>query len=368
MILPAVSSTGRAAQARLNADKAAEHPQPQATAEAEPEEGSAVAVAQRLAQISDEMSAALTQFRARRHFEQKSDGLTDSFERVLDDDILPKVQHLLRLAPLAAQPVAWLLQMARKLFADDSDLACVLRALLRRRTLDKVSRQRLETLLHTVVAQACPKRLKAGINAALKARMFGAAMAVRAALLRETYRDFLESDDGPVGCYQDWIALYGLTQRLHVLAFVEAALLTDISAQDPSCSRLEFGRLLARLNELKHLRSAETRFVAGVLGDALVCRHNPDEADWLVFLFGLLTCPDELDELLLGVVGEALLLSPHRERSALLQTLRRLSLALPLALFADDQAPLRLAQQFSGLADLVWRHEGLALGHTGGDS
>src|SRR5690606_22912075 len=137
---------GRAAQARLNAEKAAEHPQPQATAETDLDDSGTAGVLQRFVQISDEMSAALAQFRGRRQFELKSDSLTDNFERVLDDDTVPKVRQILSLARLGDKPISWLLQMARKLFADDSDLALVLRELLRRKKLEKSTRQRLETL------------------------------------------------------------------------------------------------------------------------------------------------------------------------------------------------------------------------------
>jgi type III secretion system protein len=366
MILPPFSIGGRAAQARLNADKAAEHPQPPIDAEAAPDDSATAAVAQRLVQISDELSAALTQFRSRRLFELKSDALTDSFERVLEDDTVPKAHQVLSLARLAEKPVDWLLQMARSLFPDDSDLALVLRALLRRKSLEARTRQRLKTLLQAVVAQASPKRMNAGINAALKARMFGKSMAVRAGLLRETYRDFLESDDGPLSCYQDWIALYGPSQRQVVLAFIEAALLTDINAQDPSCSRAEFGQLLSRVNDLKCLRSADDLFIGALLGDAIVCQHNPHEADWLVFLFGVLTYPDELDQLLLAALGEGVLLSAHRERSTVLQTVRRFSLQLPLPLFADEDAPQRLATQFTRLADVAYAHECIDQRRSGG--
>lgn len=368
MILPPISTGGRIAQARLNVEKAAEHPQPQMEAQIDVDEGGSAASVQRMVQISDEMSAVLAQLRARRLFELKSDALTDTFERVLEDDTLPKAQQVLKLARLTDKPVTWLLQMARSLFPDDSDLALVLRELLRRKKLEAHTRQRIESLLQTVVAQASPKRMSAGINAALKARMFGKNMAVRAGLLRETYRDFLESDEGPLSCYQDWIALYGAAQRASVLAFIEAALLTDISAQDPSCSRAEFGQLLARVNDLKRLRSADILFIGSLLGDALICRHNPHEPDWLVFLCGVLAYPDELDQLLLDVVGEHLLLSPHRERSAVLQKLRRLSLQLPVPLFADEEAPQRLAQQFTRLADIAYGHECIEQRRLGGGS
>ena len=153
MIPSAISSGGRAAQARLNSEKAAEFPPPPAI-QSEADDGAAVALSQRLVQASDEMSAALTQFRVRRHFELKSEGVPDNFERVLEDDVLPKVQQLLRLAPLADPPVAGLLSMARKLFADDSDLALVVRELLRRKKLEAGTRQRLEKLLQSVIASA----------------------------------------------------------------------------------------------------------------------------------------------------------------------------------------------------------------------
>jgi hypothetical protein len=87
-----------------------------------------------------------------------------------------------------------------------------------------------------------------------------------------------------------------------------------------------------------------------------------------VFLFGLLTWPDELDQLLLGVLGERLLLSLHRERSTLLQTVRRFSLQLPLQLFVDEEAPQRLAQQFSRLADVAYTHECIEQRRLGGCS
>ncbi|MGH8385614.1 MAG: type III secretion system gatekeeper subunit SctW [Pseudomonas sp.] len=366
MILPAISTGGRSAQARLNTEKAAEHPQPQGDVDLDFDDSGTAAAVQRFVQISDEMSAALAQFRGRRHFELKSDSLPDNFERVLDDDTVPKARQILSLARLADKPVTWLLEMARSMFPDDSDLALVLRELLRRKKLEARTRQRLETLLQTVVAQASPKRLNAGINTALKARMFGAHTAVRAALLRETYRDFLESDEGALSCYQDWIALYGPDQRMNVLTFIEAALLTDISAQDPSCSRAEFGDLLAMVNDLKRLRSADKLFVGSLLADALICRHNPHEPDWLVFLFGVLSYPDDLDQLLLGALGERVLLSTHHERSALLQTLRRLCLHLPEPLFTDEEAPQRLAQQFTRLADIAYAHECVERRRLGG--
>lgn len=318
------------------------HPvnEPQArVAEGPEDDATPAASVQRFVENSDEMAAALrSQFRRRGDFGSKFEGLAESFERVLDEDVIPKARQIQSLARLAERSVEWLLAQARGLFPDDSDLVLVLRELLREKKMAQAARQRLQALLQQVLHQSPPKRLKAGINSALKAKMFGKALALRAALLRDTYRSFLEFDGGPAEAYEDWIAIYGYQHRGPVLEFIEAALLTDIDAQDPSCSRDEFGQLLKKLGDIKRLRSVDVVFIRGLLADELVCRHNASEPDWLVFLLGLLQFPDELDPLLSGVFAERLLLVAHHERAQLLQRLRLSCLALPLQLFGDDQA------------------------------
>ncbi|PMY35960.1 YopN family type III secretion system gatekeeper subunit [Pseudomonas sp. GW456-L14] len=347
--VPSRTQMLRAQQGNEPQVKAAEVPDDDATP---------AASVQRFVENSDEMAASLrSQFRRRGDFGSKFEGLAESFERVLDEDVIPKARQIQSLAKLAERSIEWLLAQARGLFPDDSDLVLVLRELLRAKVMAEATRQRLEALLQQVLAQSPPKRLKAGINSALKAKMFGKALALRAALLRDTYRSFLESEGGPVESYEDWVAIYGYQHRSSVLEFIEAALLTDIDAQDPSCSRDEFGQLLKKLGDLKRLRSVDAMFVRRLLGDQLVCRHNASEPDWLVFLLGLLQFPDELEQLLSGVLGERLLLVEHHERAQLLQLLRLICLALPLELFGDDEALERIAGQFTDLADLVFARE-----------
>lgn len=62
-----------------------------------------------------------------------------SFEQVLDDDVLPKVHSLLKIAAgVDGGNINTLLKQIRLLFPDYSDLVVVLRELLRRRNLDGV--------------------------------------------------------------------------------------------------------------------------------------------------------------------------------------------------------------------------------------
>jgi type III secretion protein W len=318
------------------------------------------AAVSKFVQSSDEMAASLrSQFGRRRDMDGKLDNLGDSFERVLEEDVIPKAMQILAITKQGGRSIEWLLQQARHQFPDPSDLALVLSELLRRREMPVATRQRLEAMLQAVLEQAPPKRLKAGINCALKARLFGKKLALKASMMRETYRAFLESDDDPVGCYEDWIALYGDYHRANVLDFIEEALLTDIDAQDPSCSHAEFGLLTTRLGELKRLRSADALFVLRMCHDSLVSRHNPSESDWLVFLLGLLRYPDELRQLLQSALGEALLLTAHRERGAVLHMLRLACLSLPHELFPDDTALQRVGEQFTELATITFENEAI---------
>lgn len=70
---------------------------------------------QRFVQSTDEMSAAMAQFRNRRDYD-KSGELSSSFERVLDEDILPKAQKILQTAKLQNVTADELLRQAQKLF------------------------------------------------------------------------------------------------------------------------------------------------------------------------------------------------------------------------------------------------------------
>jgi type III secretion protein W len=225
-----------------------------------------------------------------------------------------------------------LLARARSLFPDDSDLVLVLRELLRRKQLSAIQRRRLEQLLEKVVSQADPKHLKAGLNCALKARLFGAALGLQPQLLRQTYRRFLCSDGRAIDDYQDWIASYGYRVRHQVLAFVEESLGCDIRAEDPSCSHVEFGYLLEHMRKLHQLRTVDREFVGGLMARRLVPPREEQEADWLLLLCALVARGAEPEE----VVREALdacLLETHAQRSTWLDGVRSACKRLPPEVF-----------------------------------
>lgn len=322
------------------------------------EDMSPAAQLQNFIDASDNMATLMGQFRSRRDFDKKADETGSQFAQVLDDDGAAKAKALIRVVKSSELSTGELLQQARSLFPDVSDLVLVLRELLRQRQLDAIVRARLEAALRQAEKdeQASPRAMKAGINIALKARLFGAKLALSASLLRASYREFLESEDSEVAIYEEWIMAYGHGRRAIVLEFLENALVADMLAQDPSCSRIEFGNLLGKLNQLKLLRSTEALFIAGLLADAVVAAHNGDESDWLVFLLALLQSPHELDALLMGVVGASLLPASHNVRAAVVQSVRHACSVLPNALLTDEDAA-QLWHRFDALTEIVYGHE-----------
>jgi type III secretion protein W len=112
-----------------------------------------------------------------------------------------------------------------------------------------------------MLLEESPREIRAGINAAAESRAFARRSRKRrprlARELRQTYRQFLASEDHATVQYEEWFDDYGFDDRHLVLDFLEHAVSADMYSLDPSCSRLEFGNILRRVRELCTLRSAD---------------------------------------------------------------------------------------------------------------
>ncbi len=335
-----------------------------ALADGEPQvvdDESPAALLQRFSNATDEMAAAMAQFRSRRDYEKKSGVAGESsFEQVLDEEVQPKFDKLVKILKGAeGSNIENLLRHARSLFPDESDLVLVLRETLRQRDLDEVVRKRLKKLLSQVEKEADPKRLKAGINVALKARLFGKTLMMSPAIMRESYRGFLASDDHEIDLYQEWISTYGLEKRSIVVNFMEDAVLADIDSADPSCSHVEFGYLLGRVAQIKLIRSCDALFMQGMLNDDFVREINHDEGAWLFFMFGILQNPYELSEHLAQAVGNDLRFVKKTERAKLLQIIFCNCKKIPHEAFTSFDEREGLLAEFESLADKALLHENI---------
>jgi len=220
--------------------------------------------------MAGDMSEVLAQFQRRARAEKSSSRATDPFERILEEESEPKTDSLYVIAKAPDISKQGFLDFARSLFPDASDFVLVLRELIRRRRASGVAAAQFEEMLEEVWQNTDPKLCQAGLNVGLKARLYSKKMEVSPQTLRDTYREFLISDEGELFQYENWIEQYGSRRRNLVTEFVETSLLHDIQSHDPSCSRLEFGALLGHVVKLKKLQAADLGFLQVFL------RGNPN--------------------------------------------------------------------------------------------
>ena len=312
---------------------------------------------QKLIDMADDMASVATQFRNRRELEQKGSLLSENFERVLDDDVVPKAKKLIEILSVKNSHIDILMDQARAFFPDDSDLYLVLKELLKRKELSQIQRTRLEALLAKVEEKVDLKMLKAGINCALKARLFGATLALKASFLRQTYRRFLEENNHPVGDYEEWIASYGYKERYTVLNFMEESLRIDIQSENPSCDLLEFSNLGAHMMKLRLLRTADKEFVISLLAKKLVIPHHEEEADWLLLLCRMVRNQTPMSELLNQTFGPLCIPQSSRERSILFNAVRTAYKQLPDVLFQNNRELSDALAAFDHKIDLTYAAE-----------
>lgn len=279
----------------------------------------------------EDLSGLMAQFGRKSRLE-KDKPFPANYDRVLQEDVQHRVEAMLTIVADDTLSLQAMLAQARQLFPDDSDLVLVLREMLRRKTLDEILKKRVRQLLVQVEQQADPRRLKAGINCALKARLFGKTLQVSGLFLRESYREFLTSDDNGVASYESWIRFYGVAKRALVLEFIDQALIADMNAVDPSCHVLEFGPFLSRIHLLHVLKTADAQMLK-----LLACQpDSTTESDCLTFLLGALQYPEAIDEALLMLLGDTFRSQSLPEQSLFLQRLLRAMTPVPGMLYAED--------------------------------
>ncbi|AIP66389.1 SctW family type III secretion system gatekeeper subunit BsaP [Burkholderia thailandensis] len=309
-----------------------------------PQTGAAGAadVQAQLAGVDEEAANAAAQFGRFRASERKG-RRSDDLERILDTDADEKLDELAALlggrASRGRVDLATLLRDARERFRDESDLLLALRELRRRRRLDGESVDVVERAIDELLAGDGNKRIKAGINAALKAKVFGARMQLDPCRLRELYRQFLEFDGSHLVVYEDWIEQFGASRRKRILDYVSAALSYDMQSHDPSCGcAAEFGPLLGTLHRARMLASADELFVGRLLDDALARDCGLTEERALATMLGGLQRPFSVADVLLRALGDLLEPLSAARRSQLLQLALRAFAGVPIALYGDADA------------------------------
>ncbi len=252
----------------------------------------------------DEMSSALSQFYGRILQEKFNKNLTKYSDKILDEKKIKKLNEILRSPRISELNVNELLFEFQRRYTDISDLILLLRGLIKDNRLDDELKEKLKDVLEIVERDADPKELKAGINCALKAKIFGKHLLLRPSLLRASYRQFITSSESSVEFYENLISTFGYKKRKFILEFLEDSLLIDIASQDPSSSTLEFGYLIGKLKMMRQIKSAENVFIEKLMNNKLFREYGIEEPNLLSLILSVIRFPEYTNGFINEIVGE----------------------------------------------------------------
>lgn len=158
-----------------------------------------------------------------------------------------------------------LINFARSLFPNDSDLMLALRELLLSRHLTELQKKKIKEAIADLEKFGDTQKMKSGMNVGRTARRFSEGTGdkqLTAKDLRNSYLRFLELDLPAGFIYQDWIEEYGCRNRKRLLAFTLAALIADMKASEPGIHFDEFGPLSAKLSDARVLHTIDKALLA----------------------------------------------------------------------------------------------------------
>lgn len=311
-------------------------------------------------EMQDEMGDVMAQFAQRlaRLGRRNNTRRSEERERILDSDADEKLDELHEWIRVSSPGGRELLDDARRRFDDVSDLMLALRELRRRRRLEGEPVDALEEAIDELVRQADSKVMKAGINAALKAKVFGSRMNLAPARLRQLYRQFLLFEGTYLMVYESWIEEFGLRRRKRILEYVQAALTYDMHSLDPSCSGAdEFGPLLCMLGRMRTLSSADEQFIGRLLDARLSEDSNETEALGMTMLLSVLQRPELVPTTLEELMTPYLLPRAARERSELMQCVLRAAASIPVSIFEESEHRHALIDTVKEMAGVLYEPE-----------
>ncbi len=307
----------------------------------------------------DELSAYAATALSRRQLGHQNQGsvAVDNYE-LLEDDPHGKIDTLWQVLQVSeTEKFSRFLRELKTLFPDISDQVVVLRQMLRKKEISKTEQELIEQALADIEDGANPKHLQSGINVALKARLYGKALGLSPTVIRQSYRDFLESDQLEHEIYLQWVMLFGAARRQMIIDFMERALMADMNAAHPGCNQREFGDLLGRLTQIKVIRSSDEIFIVSAAADRFLATFSLSDEQWLLFLLPLLGDAALLNHQLHQPGDGVITRQPAHIRVIAIQKLYRLVKALPVTIFSDSEQQQKLHQHFISLIEQSYKQE-----------
>ncbi|WP_235212899.1 type III secretion system gatekeeper subunit SctW [Cedecea neteri] len=213
-----------------------------------------------MSNAAEEMADLLSAFgrfskAGRKNDSTDNDFVSSMLEDLADEKLDTLIKHVAKLRDLNN-----LLNFARQLFPNDSDLMLALREMLLSRQLSELQKKKIKEAIADLEKFGDTKKMQSGMNVGRLAKRFSDGSGDRplsAKDLRNSYLNFLELEMPAGFIYKDWIDVYGYQNRTRLLAFTLSALIADMKANEPGIHSSEFGPLSAKLSDARLLHTLD---------------------------------------------------------------------------------------------------------------
>ena len=308
-------------------------------------------------EFSDNMSMAATQFGRFRDIGRKRSESSENVDRILDEDVDVKLDKIFEVLSSNKTNKQQLNQLLRSLFNDPSDLLLILLELLRSKKVKKTQRELLEELVDELKKSDNKGLIRAGINVALKARVFSKSILKDPRALRSLYREFIMFEGPVVYIYDDWTKQYNEEQREQLLDFMLQALVCDMQSLAPSAiNSAECGPLLEKVGQIRVLYSVEESFITKLMALLISRIKSPIKKDFLhIFVTGIMRPEDikkELNKLMEVYTGLTLNI-----KASLIQTFIYAFSALPVDIFLSQEMRDELLESLRDIMTDIYDQE-----------
>lgn len=307
------------------------------------EEALPINLQEEMSNAAEEMADLLSAFgrfskAGRKNDSADNDFVSSMLEDLADEKLDTLIKHVTKLRDLNS-----LLNFARQLFPDDSDLMLALREMLLSRQLSELQKKKIKEAIADLEKFGDTKKMQSGMNVGRLAKRFSDGSGDRplsAKDLRNSYLNFLELEMPAGFIYKDWIDVYGYQNRTRLLAFTLSALIADMKANEPGIHSSEFGPLSAKLSDARLLHTLDQ-----LLNESFAkfpfwgqMRNNQlmlGEADIVGLYIAGLVDTDEFKLALKEFSKNFMSLLLLKQRSMVIQELRNVYNMTPEFLFVD---------------------------------
>ena len=295
-----------------------------------------------LSSAAEEMADILSAFGCFSKAGRKNDSAdNDFFSSMLEDQGDEKLNSLIRqVAKL--HDLNNLLNFARQLFPNDSDLMLALREMLLSRKLSELQKKKIKESIADLEKFGDRKKMQSGINVGHLAKRFSehGGKSLSAQDLRNSYLNFLELDIPAGFIYKDWVDVYGYENRTRLLAFTLSALVADMKANEPGIHTSEFGPLSAKLSDARVLHTLDLLLndIFSQLNFREQLRNNQimfTEGDIITLYITGLIDTDGFKQVFKRFSQEFMASLLIKQRASVIQMLKNIYYQTPVFLFAD---------------------------------